>query len=87
MNTPPPITFNQVGSYPRHVEFPDRLIEDVKRDIRTGLAERLMREKLETIIHDDCVEMRLSLIVASHDEFWAHVRKEAQMLVRTWQVR
>lgn len=87
MSTPAPITFHQAGSYPRHVDFPDRLIESVKRDIRTGLAERLMREELETIIHDNCVEMRLSVIVASPDEFWAHVRKEAEMLVRTWQVR
>lgn len=82
MSTPKPITFNQSGSYPRHVDFPDRLIQDVKRDIRTALAERLMRENLKTVIHDHCVEMRLSVIVASPDEFWAHVRKEAAELVR-----
>ena len=51
-----------------------------------GLSEFIANEKVESIEHGDSftTEFKLSLYVASPDEFWNIVREEAMKLASPW---
>lgn len=74
------ICFHASYTFPRHTKYNDAYVREVENLVRQNFAHHVMTEKMLTIVNEDYVEKRLSLIVATHGEFWELVRREAERL-------